>query len=74
MPPSIRRVVTAGAIAIALILALVAGLLIIQALRPHVSRETATTTALNQLRQMNSSVIGYVLVGARYDPAPDLIL
>lgn len=73
MTPSIRRVVTAGTVVIALTLALVAGLLIIQALRPHVSQETATTTALNRLRQTNSSVTGYVLVSARYDPAPDRV-
>jgi len=73
MPLNIRRVVTAGAVVIALILAVVAGLLIIQALRPHVSQETGTTIALNRLHQMNSSVSGYVLVSARYDPAPDKV-
>lgn len=73
MPLSVRRVVTAGALAIALILALVVSLFIIQALRPHVSEEAAKTIALSQLRQMNSSVTGYVFVSARYDPAPDRI-
>jgi hypothetical protein len=73
MPLSIRRVVTAIAVVALILAVVVAGLLIIQALRPHVSRETATTIALNRLHQMNSSVSGYVLVSARYDPAPDKV-
>lgn len=71
MPVRIRRGAIAGAIV--LIAALVAGLLLIQALRPHVSKQTATSIALGQLRQMNSSVTGYGLVSSRYDLSSDRI-
>lgn len=73
MPRSIRRVATLGALAIAVLLTVVAGLFIIQALPSHVSRESATTIALNKLHEMNASVTGYVLVSARYQPTPDRI-
>lgn len=71
MPLPVRRVVTTGAVVIGLTIAVFAGVSVLHALIPPVSQATATTLALNQLRQMNSSLNGYVLVSARYDPAPE---
>jgi hypothetical protein len=68
-----RRVVVAAALGLALILAVVISLLIVQTLRPRVSQEAATAIALSQLQQENSSVTGYVLVRARYDSSPGKI-
>lgn len=68
-----RRILATAAAVILLALIAVSGLLVVQALRPHISQETATAAAVLKLRQMNSSVSGYTLVSARYDPAPDKI-
>lgn len=70
---SVRRLAIAGS-AVLLVLAVLAGAsLVIRALRPHVSQRDATTIAIGQLQQMNPAVSGYVLVSARYDPAPDKV-
>jgi hypothetical protein len=67
-----RILVTAGA---ALMLALVAigGLLVVQALGPHISEQAAAAAAVKKLQEMNPGVTGYTLVSARYDPAPDRV-
>jgi hypothetical protein len=56
-----------------LALIVIGGILVAQALGPHISENDATAAAVRQLQQMNSSVTGYTLISARYDPAPDKI-
>jgi hypothetical protein len=58
-----------------MLLALIAigGVLAVQALGPHISRDAAVAAAVRQLQQMNPKVTGYSLVSARYDPAPDKV-
>lgn len=69
-----RIAVTAGAaIVLALALIAVCGVLIVQALGPHISEKEAAAVAVRQLQQMNPKVTGYSLVSARYDPAPDKV-
>jgi hypothetical protein len=68
-----RRTLVAAAVATLLALVVVGGILVAQALRPHISEKDATAAAVRQLQQMNPRVTGYRLVSARYDPAPDKI-
>jgi len=68
-----RILVTAGVAALLAVVVAIGGVLIVQALRPHVSQESATAAAVRKLQQMNPNVTGYTLVSARYDPAPDRI-
>jgi hypothetical protein len=68
-----RRIVVTVGIATLLALVAIGGVLVAQALGPHISEKDATTAALRQLQQMDPSVTGYSLVSARYDPAPDRI-
>ena len=70
MPVNARKVAIAGAIIIAVILTVVGVLSVLLALLPPISQPIATSIALNQLHRMNSSVNGFVLVSARYDPVP----
>ena len=49
------------------------GLLVVQAMRPHISIKEATAAATSQVQQMNTGSSGYTLVSARYDPAPDRV-
>lgn len=70
---SLRRLAIVG-FAVILVLAVLGGAsLVIRAVSPHVSQRDATTIAIRQLQQMNPAVSGYVLVSARYDPAPDKV-
>jgi hypothetical protein len=64
--------VAAGAV-ILLALTGIGGLLIVQAITPHISVEEATAAAISQIQQMNTGSSGYTLVSARYDPAPDIV-
>ena len=48
-------------------------MLVVQAIRPHVSVDQATTAAISQVQQMNTGSSGYTVVSARYDPAPDKV-
>jgi hypothetical protein len=50
----------------------IGGLLLVQALRPHIPVEEATAAAINKVQQMTGSS-GYTLVSARYDLAPDRV-
>jgi hypothetical protein len=68
-----RRIAVTAGVAALLILVVVGGRLIVQALRPHISEKDATVIAVRQLQQMNANVTSYTLVSARYDPAPDKI-
>ena len=68
-----RRILVVAGIATVLVVVAIGGMLVVQALRPHISQEAATAAAVSQLRQMNPKVAGYTLVSARYDPAPDKI-
>ena len=70
---SSRRILTTAGVAILVALIAIGGLLIVQALGPHISERDATAAALRQLQQMNPKVTGYSLVSARYDPAPDKV-
>ncbi len=65
----LRKIATVAAVGIALLVTGVLGPLIVHAIQPHVSQETATANAIRQLKQMNPAVTGYVLVRARY-PLP----
>jgi hypothetical protein len=56
-----------------LVLIGISGLLVVQAVRPHVSVEEATAAAISRVQQMNTGAAGFTLVSARYDPAPDKI-
>jgi hypothetical protein len=49
------------------------GLLILQSFRPRVSEADASATALQQVRQMDPNTHGFVVVSARYNPAPDRV-
>ncbi len=68
-----RRILVTACVAALLALVAIGGVLIVRALRPHISQESATAAAVRQLQQMNPNVTGYTLVSARYDPAPDRI-
>ena len=68
-----RRILIATSVTIFAVLIAISGILIARALGPHVSEQEATLAAVRQLQQMNSSVTGYTLVSARYDPVPDTI-
>src|ERR1700686_1393054 len=68
-----RRIRVGVGIAIVVVLVAIGGVLVVQALGPHISEKDATTAALRQLQQMNPKVTGYTLVSARDDPAPDKI-
>ena len=68
-----RHLITAlGLIAFVVVVGL-GGLLVLQSLKPRVSQADATATALQQVRWMDPSVHGFVLVSARYNPAPDRV-
>jgi hypothetical protein len=68
-----RSIATVAGVAIVIVGLVVAGVLVARSLGPHISESQATLAAVRQLQQMNSSVTGYTLVSARYDPAPDTI-
>jgi len=70
---SVRRTFVPAGVLIALALTGIAGLLVVQAIRPHISVEEATAAAISQIQQMNTGSSGYTLVSARYDPAPDRV-
>jgi hypothetical protein len=69
----LRRTLVAAGVVILLALTGIGGLLVVQAIRPHVSVEQATAAALRQVQQMNTGSNGYTVVSARYDPSPDTI-
>jgi hypothetical protein len=64
--------IAAGVLVVA-VLAAIGGLLIVQAIRPHISVEEATAAAIGQIQQMNTGSSGYTLVSARYDLTPDRV-
>lgn len=68
-----RGSLIAAGILVAVVLIAIGGFVIVQALRPHVSVEEATAAAIGQIQQMNTGSSGYMLVSARYDPAPDRV-
>jgi hypothetical protein len=69
----LRRILISAAAALLLALVVIAGILVTRALGPHISEKDATLAAVRQLQQMKPSVTGFVLVSARYDPAPDKV-
>jgi len=69
----LRRSLVTAAVVILLALAGTGGLLIAQAIRPHISVKEATAAAIGQVQQMNTGSSGYTLVNARYDLAPDRV-
>jgi Kef-type K+ transport system membrane component KefB len=68
-----RRILVAAGIAILMVGIVIAGVLAARALGPRISEKDATVIALHWAQGMNSSVTGYSVVSARYDPAPDRI-
>jgi hypothetical protein len=68
-----RHLLAAAGLITFVVLVAIGGLLILQALRPRVSQADATATALRQVQQMDPGVHGFVVVSARYDPAPDRV-
>jgi hypothetical protein len=68
-----RRILIAAGVTILVVLIAVGGILIARALGPRISEKDATVIALQWAQGMNSNVIGYSVVSARYDPAPDRI-
>jgi hypothetical protein len=68
-----RRILIAASVTILAVLIAIGGILIARALGPHISERDATVIAIQWAQGMNSSVTGYSVVSARYDPAPDRI-
>lgn len=68
-----HRPLAVGGLTTLVLLVAIGGLLVFQAVRPRVSQADATAAAMRQLRQMDPSVSGFVLVSARYNPAPDRV-
>ena len=70
---TVRSSLVAAGLVVLLALIGVGGLLIVQAMRPHISEEAATTAAISRIQQMNTGASGFIVVSARYDPAPDKV-
>jgi hypothetical protein len=68
-----HRPLTVAGLTTLVVFVAIGGLLVFQAVRPRVSQADATAVAMRQLRQMDPSVSGFVLVSARYNPAPDRV-
>jgi hypothetical protein len=68
-----RRPLAVAGLTILVLLLAIGGLLVFQAVRPRVSQADATAVAVRQLGQMDPGVRGFVLVSARYNPAPDRV-
>jgi hypothetical protein len=68
-----RRILLAAGVTVLVVLVAVGGVLVVQALGPHISEKAATAAAIRQLQQMDPRVTNYTLVSARYDPAPDRV-
>jgi hypothetical protein len=63
---------TVGLVTFVVVIA-IGGVLIVQAFNPRVSQAEAAAVAVRRVSQMDPGVHGFVVVSARYDPAPDQV-
>ena len=69
----VRGSLVVAGVVVLVVLTGIGGLLVMQAVRPHISVEEATAAAISRIQQMNTGASGFALVSARYDPSPDRI-